>query len=110
MRYHWGLGVGHLHAHQHTATSAPTPEKNAPNAQPPEPEAEEGLDENSVNAQIEIQDGNSEAYHSDNPELGLEERDFEGWEDVESEDSENGDGARGEDEDMEELDADFTGI
>ena len=105
MRYHWGLGVGHLHAHQHTVTSASIPEKDA---QPSEPEAEEELDEDDINAQIEIQDGNSKGYHSDNPELGLEERDFEGWEDIELEDSENEDGARGKDEDMEELDADFT--
>jgi hypothetical protein len=110
MRYHWGLGVGHLHAHQHTVISAPVLEKDAQDAQPPECEPEERLDENNVNAQINIQDGNSEGYQSDQPELCLEERDFEGWNDVESEDSEDEDGDRGEHEAMEESDTDFTGM
>jgi hypothetical protein len=110
MRYHWGLGVGHLHAHQYAVISTPVLEKDAQDAQPPECEPEERLDENSVNDQIDIQDGNSEGYQSDHPELCLEERDFEGWNDVESEDSEDEDGVQGEHEAMEESDTDFTGM
>jgi hypothetical protein len=110
MRYHWGLGIGHLHAHQYTLTSAPIPEKNTRDVQPSECELEETLYENDVSAQVEAQDGNSEGYHSDNPELCLEERDNEGWEDVELESSEDENETRGEDEDVEELDADFTGM
>jgi hypothetical protein len=46
--------------------------------------------------------GDSEGYHSDNPELCLEDRDLEAWEDVESEDPDGEDEARDEDEDEDE--------
>jgi hypothetical protein len=84
MRYHWGLAVGHLHAHQHTCTPGPcTPGHNQgePDTQDdhsPDHEDEAGVDESNVNT--EVQDGNS-----DDLELGFEDREHEGWDDVESE-------------------------
>jgi len=98
MRYHWGLGVGHLHAHQPTATTRHAPEDDT---QSPEYETEEPLDKTNVNTQT--QDENSDIYNSDDPELDLEDRDLEGWEDVELEDLD----CEIQDEDME---GDFTGM
>jgi hypothetical protein len=48
-----------------------------------DPESEEEQDED-----MHLKGGNVDTYHSDIPELGLEDREFEGWEDVETEDSE----------------------
>jgi hypothetical protein len=53
----------------------------------PEPDHEEAVSENSHKAPT--QDENSDLDDAENPELGLEDRNFEGWEDVESEDSED---------------------
>jgi hypothetical protein len=90
MRYHWGLGVGHLHAHQPAGASFRTPEEaDAQDIIPRECETEEGPGEN--DADTHIQDSNSDVYGSDDPELGLEDRNLEGWEDFESEGSEGGD-------------------
>ena len=103
MRYHWGLGIGHIHAHQHTIPLVAIPRTNSPDIQL-EDEPDETLDVNDINIQIDLEDGNSDVYHSDNPELGLEDREMEGWEDVESDGSEGGgEGAGDEDgEDMED--------
>jgi hypothetical protein len=101
MRYYWGLGVGHIHAHQHTAPLAAIPRTDSSDVHEPD----ETLDVNEINIQIDLQDGNSDAYHSDNPELGLEDRELEGWEDVESDGSEGGDEGEegeGDEEDMED--------
>jgi hypothetical protein len=65
-------------------TPAPIPEKDAQDAQSPEYEPEETLDKNNVSTQVEAWDGDSKGYYSDNLELGLEDRDLEGWKDVES--------------------------
>jgi hypothetical protein len=46
------------------------------------------MDEGNVNT--EVQDGNGDACDSDDPELGFEDREHEGWNDVESENSEGG--------------------
>jgi hypothetical protein len=60
---------------------------------------------NKINIQIDSQDGNSNIYYLDNPELGLEDCELEGWEDIESDGSEGedegGDG-EGDKEDMED--------
>jgi hypothetical protein len=104
MRYHWGLGVGHIHAHQHTVPLAAIPRTDSPDVQL-EHEPDATLDVNEINIQIDLQDGNSDVYHSDNPELGLEDRELEGWEDVESDGSEGGDeggDGEGDEEDMED--------
>ena len=66
------------------------------------------MDENDGNAQLETQDGNSDVYHSDDPESSLDDRHLEGWEDVESDDTEGEDEER--DEDIEGPEADFTGM
>ncbi len=106
MRYHWGLGVGHIHAHQHTVPLTAIQRTDSPDVQlehDSEPDAT--LDVNEINIQIDLQDGNSDIYHSDNPELGLEDRELEGWEDVESDGSEGGDeggDGEGDEEDMED--------
>jgi len=101
MRYHWGLGVGHLHAHQHSATSGRIPQEDTQEMELPECVAEERLDQNIANTRLETQaeHESSDVEHSDNPELGLEDRHLEGWEDDESEDSER---SEGRDDDMEE--------
>jgi hypothetical protein len=100
MRYHWGLGVGHHYAHlsqQPTAGEFATHDN-----QPPESEPADMVSENDFS--VQIQDGNSDVYDSDDSELGLEYRDLEGLADAESDDQEG----ECEDEDIEE--ADFTGI
>lgn len=96
MRYHWGLGVGHIHAHEHAAASVCIPEVDI---QLPKCEAENRPDNVSTQTQE-----NNDNYDSDDPELGLEDRDLEGWEDVEADDSEG----EGEDENVEEED--FAGM
>ena len=100
MRYHWGLGVGHLHAHQHSAISGRIPQEDDQEMELTEREAEERLVQNIADALPEIQaeHESSDVEHSDNPELGLEDRHLEGWEDNESEDSERGE-SRDEDTD-----------
>jgi hypothetical protein len=92
MRYHWGLGVGHIHAHQHafSKSSDPTPLKLTPedkhqNIQSPGRDPEGMADENGAQSQ----DGNSDVEGPDNPELCLQDRDWEGWEDVASVDSDS---------------------
>jgi hypothetical protein len=113
MRYHWGLGVGHLHAHQprSTATSSYTPcqpgdTKDDQYAEP-EPEGAEGrVDYDGHEPSAEPGDNASDIYESDDSELRLDERDLEGWEDVESDDGGDLDGNCGlgdEDEDEEEF-------
>jgi hypothetical protein len=95
MRYHWGLGVGHLHAHQHSAISGRIPQEDDQEMELPEREAEERLD---PLPETQAEHESSDVEHSDNPELGLEDRHLEGWEEDESEDSERGE-SRDEDTD-----------
>ena len=94
MHYHFGLGVGHLYVHRPVPTLSRIPEGFQGSQDSPSPGCETGkrLDVN--------QDADSDIYNPDDPELGLEDRDLEGWEDVES--SEKLDGADGADEDSEE--------
>jgi hypothetical protein len=88
MHYHWELGLGHFHVHQPTSTSrCAHVEPDAQDGQPLEPEDDPMTEERGVN--IQVQDGNSDACDSD-PELCLEDCEYEGWNDVESEDSEDG--------------------
>ena len=85
MRYHWGLGVGHFHAHQPTGRPSHNyEESDTQYVHSPECENEVRMDENDVNTCI--QDENSDVCDSDDPELDLEDREHEGWDDVESED------------------------
>ena len=104
MRYHWGLGVGHFHAHQSAFTSGCVSDlaEDAQDIQVPDMEPQEALEETLVHANDR---GSNVGYESDNPELCLEDRDLEGWDDIEMDDVEDGD----EDEDIGEPE-DFTGM
>jgi hypothetical protein len=102
MRYHWGQGVGHFHAHQPSGTSFHTSEElDAGDAELRECETEERLNEDDGDV-----DGNSDVGIPHDPELGLEDREYEGWD--EEEDGEGGGSEEDMEEDMEEED--FTGI
>jgi hypothetical protein len=97
MRYHWGLGVGHLHAHQPRSTSSFGYGADGPDLS----ENHEDLLTNLEPKETQIEDGASDSYESDNPELGLEIRDSEGWEDMETDSETDGsisssDGSGGE--------------
>jgi hypothetical protein len=124
MRYHWGLGVGHLHAHQTSAAPSNKPEMPPSQAgdmqadQSPDciPADSEVLSESRVDAQLPPGDGDdhNSIYDSDCPELGLDDRQAEGWEDVDSDNELELDDAEFEgifeDEDMDDEDEDFTGL
>ena len=101
MRYHWGLGVGHFHAHQSASTSGcvSDPAENAQDIQFPDMEAL-GVSPDQANDR-----GSDMGYDSDVPELCLEDRDLEGWDDVEMDDAKDGE----EDEDIGETE-DLTGM
>jgi hypothetical protein len=126
MRYHFGLGVGHLHAHMSTssyrsmsvdAQDEPVPEslpiggdvrttdvaddgtENDQDGKPGVAEGSDNYDGHEPRADLE-----DNASQSDNSELGLDERDIEGWEDVESDGGSDLDDDRGSvDEDEEEF-------
>jgi len=87
MRFHVGLGVGHVH--QHADTSRHTHEESgAQDGQSLEQENEPIMEESNIS--LQVQDGNSDACDSD-PDLDLEDREFEGWNDVESDHNEDDD-------------------
>ena len=104
MCYHWGLGVGHFHAHQSASTSRCVSDlaEGAQDIQVPDMEPQEALGETLAHANDR---GSDMGYESDNPELSLEDRDLEGWDDIEMDDVADVDG----DEDIGELE-DFTGM
>lgn len=129
MRYHWGLGVGHLHAHQTSESAAPCNKPEMPQAegiqadQSPDciPADSEVPSENlnPVDAQQpppREDDGDAGTYDSDCPELCLDDREAEGWEDIDSDsepeldDGEFEEGFDDEDMDDEDEDEDFTGL
>jgi hypothetical protein len=85
MHYHWGLGVGHLHAHQPTSTS---------NCIPDEAETQDGQFQGvelgeSTHAPNPYPDDATD-IESDNPELGLDDREADIWQDSETEGSKDG--------------------
>ena len=89
MRYHWGLGVGHLHAHGLTSPPSWIPDQSrdfdTPDNSSTNPEDPTG------DLEPHVTDFDSSAcYESVNPEMTLDERDLEGWDDVESDNSEAG--------------------
>ena len=101
MHYHWGLGVGHFYAHLSAATLGCV-SYLAEDIQAPDTEPWEALGETLAQANDR---GSDMDYESDNPELCSEDHDLEGWDDIEMDDVEDGDG----DEDIEGLE-DFTGM
>jgi hypothetical protein len=132
MRYHWGLGVGHLYTRQPSGTSAyiskgpstydvNSPEPSPRDVEPPEPthdadlpelptadiespEQEWRLGENNVDTQI--QDRNSGDSDDNDDELGFEDREHVGWDNVETEESEG----EGENDAEDMSEEDFTGM
>jgi hypothetical protein len=86
MRYHWGLGVGHLHAHRPASTS----ESYISDGQRDQPEEDPTqftdleLDDSNSEDSLHLPDADDafDVYDSDNPELGLDDRELEGWQDV----------------------------
>lgn len=87
MRYHWGLGVGHLHAHHPTSSCTPDNSRDvdASNDLLADPELLPG------HTDTHATDVDDNTYReSDNLEMGLEDRDLEGWEDAESDTLEDG--------------------
>ena len=108
MRYHWGLGVGHFHAHQSASTRSDCvsqPAEDAQDIQVPDMELQEALGESLSQANDR---GSDMGYESDNLELCLEDRDLEGWDDIEMDDIEDGD--EEEEEDIVREPEDFTGM
>lgn len=97
MRYHWGLGVGHYHAHQAAAKQPENSQDQAQDAnlqdsvmESAEPQAEgNSQTANTVfpnnHPGTNDSQNSSDASDSDDGELGLDDRQQEGWEDVESE-------------------------
>jgi hypothetical protein len=105
MRYHWGLGVGHFYAHQPASTLGHVSDMagDAQDSQVPDMELQEASRESLEQPNDK---GSDMGYDSDNPELSLEDRDLEGWDDIEMDD---GDEDEDEDEDIGEPE-DFTGM
>ena len=99
MRYHWGLGVGHLYAHRPTFTFRCEPESEDEMFVDLDP------DEGSGRAK-QVQDGDSDNDNSDHPEFALEDREAEGWEDVEINNSDDGSYSGDDSDDMEDMDKD----
>src|SRR6202522_4337982 len=99
MCYHWGLGVGHFHAHQPCATATssgtlfcqPGDTENDHDAEPGPGVAEGSYNYDGHKSSAELGDNASYEYQSDNSELGLDDRDSDGWEDVESESDDGSD-------------------
>jgi hypothetical protein len=91
VRYHWGMGVGHLHVHRATPTSSCIlqEDKSIDTSDDLFADLEplQGGRDTHVTADI---DSGSASYESDNSEMALEDRDLEGWEDVEGDASEDG--------------------
>jgi hypothetical protein len=111
MCYHWGLAVGHLHVHQPMSMSGPIP------GDPESPRNTKDDDDQFPDFEVDKLSGENEHardrdsidYESDNPDLGLEGRDLEGWEDVETDSGLEGDGCY-DSEDMEEPGEDSHGL
>jgi hypothetical protein len=91
MRYHWGLGVGHLHAHQFATTFGHNLETTQGKDAQDDQMLDHGLADSEVLGEGDINarhreegdadDGtDADAYDSDAPELGLDDRHLE-WED-----------------------------
>lgn len=92
MRYHWGLGVGHLHAHQPTSSCVHCEPRgiDAPDDSIPEQPSDGGY--------MRTTDVENDAdQESDDPEMNLEDRELEGWD--ESGDSNDGDEDGSDDDD-----------
>jgi hypothetical protein len=91
MRYHWGLGVGHLHAHQPSCVPREPRGIAAPDDPIPEQLPEGGY--------TRITDVENDADHESNdPELALEDRELEGWDESDDLDDSDEEGSEDDDE------------
>ena len=104
MWYHLGLGVGHLHVHRLTSTSPWNSD------QPRDTDAPDNLSAHPEDPTGDIESNatsfdNNTCDETVNPEMALDERDLEGWEDVESDTSETGcgNGDNESEDDFEEM-------
>lgn len=77
MRFHWGQGIGHSHAHQISVCPSSSVVQ-ASNIQETQNDIED--------EPLFVNDNNLEEYDQDSPEFVVEDHEWEGWEDVESED------------------------
>ena len=95
MRYHWGLAVGHLYSHMPTSTSdSPVGPRGAEDDR--YAQGDESPDRASDT------DSASDMYETDNPELGLDDRDVEDWQDVETDSGSDDNGPNVHDPESEE--------
>jgi len=92
------LGVGHLHAHQSASSCIPRESTDIDPSDELHVDPESGR-EDTYTAEM---DGDK----SDNPEMSLGDHEWEGWEDVESETSE--DGANNSDNNSEDDDGIYS--
>ena len=91
------MGVGHLHAHQSASSCIPHGSRGIDAPDDPIPEQLPG------GGDTQTADMENDAHHElDNPEMALEDREFEGWDDVESDDPNDG----GNDSDQQASDND----
>jgi hypothetical protein len=90
MRYHWGLGIGHVHAHQVTPDSACIYEQSTDT----NPSDTSSRDPETLTGPQDLHDagtaGDAACHELGDLEMALYDRDFEGWDDVESDASEAG--------------------
>ena len=97
MRYHVRLGVGHVHTHQSSASGESKdidgPDESSDIDVPDDPIPERL----SFGGETQAPDlENEHNDETDNPEMALEDRENEGWEDVESHDSNDGNESDGQ--------------
>jgi len=96
MRYHWGLAIGHIYARGAAPTSAgrtPSLVPQGVQSSEHEPEMASGVFDSNA---LTLHGNDSDVYDSDDPELGLGDRQLDGWEDVESQGSDGGHAEEGE--------------
>lgn len=122
MRYHWGLGVGHYHTHQGAAIPPENSqdEPRSSNLQDDVMDSGESPDEDnsqsanaaSLSSHPGANDGEhgSDVSDSDDGELGLDDRQQDGWEDVESELDSESEERLGDDAEPEDEVEDYAGI
>ena len=107
MRYHWGLGVGHLHAHQPTSTSNCIPDE-AKNTQDDQFQGVEPGESPNMHTPSPYPE-NASDIESDDPELGLDDREADVWQDSETQDLEDDSDTNGG-HDSDGIEEDFMGM
>lgn len=101
MRYHWGQGIGHRYAF--TSTAASNNDSIHKEAEEVDNDQCSDLEPDSDEVPPGVE-GASDTDESENSEPGLDDRDLEGWEDVETSDSGNDSDSPSEERDSEDED------